>query len=85
MTNDKITGAVKGETFLQNQRIDMTFNDSYKWIFIYVNEGKIKSLIKDNDFEIESGDLLILEDCKSQTIYFNCLEKSDLVLVKLSE
>jgi environmental stress-induced protein Ves len=85
MTNDKVTGLVKGQTHLENQKIDVTLNENYTWVFIYVNEGKIKSLIKDNDFEISSGDLLILEEFGSQTIHFDCLEKSDLVFVKLSE
>jgi environmental stress-induced protein Ves len=85
MTNDKVTGLVKGKTYLENQKITVTLDENYNWFFIYVNEGRIISLLNDTEFEISTGDLLVLEEFSNETIHFDCLAKCDLVFVTLSE
>jgi environmental stress-induced protein Ves len=85
MTNYKINGQVNGQSYLENQKVELSFNENDKWFFIYVNEGRIISLLNDTEFEISTGDLLVIEEFSNETIHFDCLAKSDLVFVTLSE
>jgi len=85
MTRGKTKGDLSSLALFKNQIIDFTITDKHIKILIYLYSGKIAFTIEGNNFILDQGELLILENPIMNNLKLIASKGSRLVISKIFE
>lgn len=83
MTQGKTKGELSSLVLLKEQKIDFAITDKQATIFIYLYTGKIAFNNEGNDYILNQGELLIIENPITNNLKLKANKNSNLIISKI--
>ncbi len=84
MTQGHTKGNINALCLESGQVSHHSINDNIDWFFIYTYRGKINCAIKDTTYDLNKGDLLMVNSVSISNLILNSLTNSELILIEIT-
>lgn len=84
MTQGKTKGELSSLVLLKEQTMDSSIFDKYSMIFIYLYSGQLGIIAEQNEFILNQGELLILENPITNNLKLKANKDSHLIISKIT-
>ncbi len=84
MTKGTTRGNLRALQIEKEKRINLKICTNPDWLFIYIFSGEVKANISNENYSLQRGDLLVLNEFSFQSLEIIGLENSEIVIAEIS-
>lgn len=84
MTKGATRGNLRALQIEKEKRINLKISANPDWLFIYIFSGEVKANISNENYSLQRGDLLVLNEFSFQSLEIIGLENSEIVIAEIS-